>query len=63
MTGDYTFVSPERQNELTRRIQQKLSDAGQEPSEKRRRLVEPPMDAPDLPPSLADTKPVTPIVQ
>lgn len=27
MTGDYTFVTPERQNELTRRIQEKLSDA------------------------------------
>src|SRR5204863_3933807 len=24
MTGEYTFVTPERQNELTRRIQQKL---------------------------------------
>jgi integrase len=28
MTGEYTCVSPERQNELTRRIQQKLRDAG-----------------------------------
>jgi integrase len=27
MTGEYTFVTPERQNELTRRIQEKLSDA------------------------------------
>src|SRR5580692_4906072 len=27
MTGDYTFVTPERQNELTRRIQDKLSHA------------------------------------
>jgi integrase len=27
MTGEYTFVTPERQNELTRRIQQKLADA------------------------------------
>ncbi|MGI8960609.1 MAG: tyrosine-type recombinase/integrase [Bryobacteraceae bacterium] len=27
MTGEYTFVTPERQNELTRRIQQKLGDA------------------------------------
>jgi hypothetical protein len=25
MTGEYTFVAPERQNELTRRIQQKLA--------------------------------------
>jgi hypothetical protein len=27
MTGEYTFVTPERQNELTRRIQEKLSEA------------------------------------
>ena len=27
MTGEYTCVSPERQNQLTRRIQQKLRDA------------------------------------
>jgi integrase len=27
MTGEYTFVTPERQNELTRRIQQKLAQA------------------------------------
>src|SRR5829696_6864182 len=26
-TGDYTFVTPERQNELTRRIQDRLSEA------------------------------------
>jgi integrase len=29
MTGDYTFVTAERQNELTRRIQQRLVDAGE----------------------------------
>jgi hypothetical protein len=28
MTGEYTCVSPERQNELTRRIQGRLRDAG-----------------------------------
>jgi hypothetical protein len=28
MTGEYTFVAPERQNELTRRIQQRLVAAG-----------------------------------
>jgi len=27
MTSEYTFVAPERQNELTRRIQQKLAEA------------------------------------
>jgi integrase len=30
MTGDYTFVTPERQNELTRRIQQKLTEASKQ---------------------------------
>jgi integrase len=29
MTGEYTFVTPERQNELTRKIQQKLSEASE----------------------------------
>jgi integrase len=28
MTGEYTFVTPERQNDLTRRIQRKLATAG-----------------------------------
>ena len=31
MTGDYTFVTPERQNELTRRIQDRLADAAESP--------------------------------
>jgi integrase len=31
MTGEYTFVTAERQNELTRRIQEKLSLAGKNP--------------------------------
>ena len=30
MTGEYTFVTPERQNELTRRIQQKLAQASKQ---------------------------------
>jgi integrase len=30
MTGEYTFVTPERQNELTRRIQGRLAAAGKE---------------------------------
>ena len=32
MTGEYTFVTPERQNELTRRIQAKLAEAGNKPA-------------------------------
>src|SRR5207245_11356060 len=34
MTGEYTFVTPERQNELTRRIQGKLADASKNNQEK-----------------------------
>ena len=30
MTGEYTIVTPERQNELTRRIQQRIADASQD---------------------------------
>jgi hypothetical protein len=29
MTSEYTFVTPERQNELTRRIQEKLTLAAE----------------------------------
>lgn len=65
MTSHYTFVAPERQNELTRRIQQKLADA-----EKRQKALDaeagsapPAPPTPEAPPSLADTKPVTATVQ
>ena len=33
MTGEYTFVTAERQNELTRRIQEKLANAGEKIAE------------------------------
>ena len=53
MTGEYTFVTAERQNELTRRIQQKLAAAGQNTA-----------PAASVPPSdLAAAKPETPVVQ
>lgn len=62
MTGEYTFVTPERQNELTRRIQEKLAEAaskrdGKEPA------AQPAPVAPDVPPNLAETKPVTTVLQ
>jgi len=65
MTSHYTFVAPERQNELTRRIQQKLAAAAKVPNEMHRSEI-PPSAAPttpEAPPNLADTKPVTPVVQ
>ncbi len=62
MTGEYTFVAPERQNELTRRIQQKLAEVG-----KQRDVVGnslPPEPAtPEIPSSLADAELATQIVQ
>jgi integrase len=45
MTGEYTFVTAERQNELTRRIQQQLAEASKQ--------VETPAasPSPEVPPS------------
>jgi integrase len=53
MTGEYTFVTPERQNELTRRIQAKLADATRKEKS----------PGPDVLPGLADAEPATPVVQ
>jgi hypothetical protein len=36
--GEASFKAPERQNELTRRIQQKLADAGKKPEEQQTAL-------------------------
>jgi integrase len=65
-TSQYTFVAAERQNELTRRIQQKLADAGKKPEEQQAAPEIPPPaapPAPEVPPSLADSVPVTAVVQ
>jgi integrase len=64
MTGEYTLVAPERQNELTRRIQEKLAEA----ASKRNGTAEAPLQptapgAPELSPSLAETMPATTIIQ
>ncbi len=64
MTGEYTFVAPERQNELTRRIQEKLAGA----ASKRTSAPAVPAHArapgaPDVPPNLAEMNPVTRIPQ
>ncbi len=66
MTSEYTFVAPERQNELTRRIQQKLAEAAREPQEKRPAPEIPPPaapSAPGAPPTLAEANPVTIVIQ
>lgn len=79
MTSEYTFVAPERQNELTRRIQERLANAGAKP-EKTATVEAPPpgppptppaapppataaTPTPEAPPSLLDTLPVTTLVQ
>jgi hypothetical protein len=54
MTSEYTFVAPERQNELTRRIQQRLVDAAKKQEEKRateEAKPEPPIPPVPPPPS------------
>lgn len=53
MTGEYTFVTPERQNELTRRIQARLAEATPNPE------APAPVYSPQPPPSLAHTPPAT----
>ena len=62
MTSEYTFVAPERQNELTRLIQEKIAAA----AGKRKGHTEPaarPPTAPDVPPDLAEMDPVTTVPQ
>jgi hypothetical protein len=63
MTGEYTFVTAERQNELTRRIQQKLAAAAQKPDEKVVGPPEPTAGTSDVFSILAETKAVTTIIQ
>jgi hypothetical protein len=59
MTSEYTFVAPERQNELTRKIQQKLAEAAKQKEPERAELPPAPPPTPEAPPSLADGEPVT----
>src|ERR1039457_4133305 len=63
MTGKYTFVTAERQNELPRRIQQRLATAARKRDGESSKPVEPASGAPDVPPTVAETKPLTTGVQ
>ena len=63
MTGQYTFVAPERQNELTRRIQQKLAEAKEKKPETPVKQVAPPNTTPEVPPILTDLAPANSTVQ
>lgn len=60
MTSLYTFVAPERQNELTRRIQQKLAEAGKKETGKQaEETVESAPSTPStMPPPLAPVGPI-----
>jgi hypothetical protein len=63
MTGDYTFVTAERQNELTRRIQERLAMARNGQKSEPQVATEPSPGSPDSPPNLADMDPVTAVPQ
>ncbi len=63
MTGEYTFVAPERQNELTRRIQEKLAAASkQEGGAGSGRPAETPPPT-EAPPNLTELQPTTSLLQ
>ena len=64
MTGEYTFVTPERQNEFTRRIQRKLAEADKGKTEQDAIPVPPSAPpSPEPPPSLATIAPATNLLQ
>jgi integrase len=59
ITSEYTFVTPEHQNELTRRIQEKFASA----SNKSPRVSDSEGPAPETPSALANRPPPTTFVQ
>ena len=59
MTGEYTFVTAERQNELTRRIQQKLAESAQNADANSKGSPEPTT----IRRNLAETEPATTTLQ
>jgi integrase len=63
MTGEYTFVTPERQNELTRRIQQKLAAAANNGKQEKNAELVSPLPMPSEPSTLKHMEPVTRVVQ
>ena len=60
MTGEYTFVTPERQNELTRRIQAKLAEAATKPAAEQAPSI---VSTSKTTPGLAETPPASSLVQ
>jgi integrase len=62
MTGEYTFVTPERQNELTRLIQAKISGAAQAPQADLPKSASTPTTS-NSPSDLATAAPATTLLQ
>jgi len=63
MTSEYTFVAPERQNELTRRIQEKLANAGAKAEKTAAEPAPHGPATPEVPPNLAELQPSTEAIQ
>jgi integrase len=63
MTGEYTFVAPERQNELTLRIQKQLSNAGEKITKDGVGKRAAAAGTTEVPPDLSDVTPATTLVQ
>lgn len=59
MTNEYTFVAPERQNELTRRIQKRLADV----NESGTGATQPTREMADALRKLEELVPITPNLQ
>jgi len=63
ITGEYTFITAERQNELTRLIQEKLVQAAPKAGEESGELTKAAPDTPELASLVAAAKPATQILQ
>lgn len=62
-TGEYTLVAPERQNELTRRIQEKIAEAASKRNRETETVVRPASGARDVLYDLIEANPVTTALQ
>lgn len=63
MTGEYTLVTAERQNELTRLIQAKLAESSKKMEKKTAASTSPAPPTPEAPPSLEERAPRTTLIQ
>lgn len=63
MTAEYTFVAPEPQNELTRRIQARLAKAAKEASKQKKAAKEAPAPTVPAAPNAPEMPPATRLIQ